>query len=101
MPIRAELRPLYPPNWAELSRRVRFERARGECEGCRRPRWCANRRKSAPHFAHRMTQRTAGTRLVRWGRERTALEAHALQIQRESPAQIPESKIPGDELAGI
>ena len=37
MPIRAELRPLYPPNWAELSRRVRFERAGGACECCRRP----------------------------------------------------------------
>ena len=37
MPIRPELRVLYPPNWSELSRRVRFERAAGECEGCRRP----------------------------------------------------------------
>ena len=32
-----ELRRLYPPNWPELSRRVRFERAGGECERCRRP----------------------------------------------------------------
>jgi hypothetical protein len=37
MPIRPELRPLYPPDWPELSRRVRFERAAGECERCRRP----------------------------------------------------------------
>ena len=37
MPIRPELRPLYPPDWPELSRRVRFERAGGECERCRRP----------------------------------------------------------------
>jgi hypothetical protein len=37
MPIRAELRPLYPPHWPELSRRVRFERASGECERCGRP----------------------------------------------------------------
>jgi hypothetical protein len=37
MPIRRELRPLYPPNWKELSHRVRFERARGQCEGCGRP----------------------------------------------------------------
>jgi len=29
MPIRRELRPLYPPHWRELSRRVRFERAAG------------------------------------------------------------------------
>ena len=37
VPIRAELRPLYPPHWPELSRRVRFERAGGECERCGRP----------------------------------------------------------------
>ncbi len=38
MPIRPELRPLYPPNWRELSRRVTFERAGGRCEACARPR---------------------------------------------------------------
>ena len=37
MPIRRELRPLYPAHWRELSRRVRFERAGGACEGCGRP----------------------------------------------------------------
>jgi hypothetical protein len=37
MPIRRELRPLYPRHWTELSRQVRFERAGGECERCRRP----------------------------------------------------------------
>ncbi len=37
MPIRAELRPLYPPHWRELSARVRFERAGGRCQGCGRP----------------------------------------------------------------
>ena len=37
MPIRPELRPLYPPHWRELSRRVRFERAKGCCQACRRP----------------------------------------------------------------
>jgi hypothetical protein len=37
MPIRPELRPLYPPHWRELSRRVRFERAGGKCQGCGRP----------------------------------------------------------------
>ena len=29
MPIRRELRPLYPAHWPELSRPVRFERAGG------------------------------------------------------------------------
>lgn len=37
MPIRKELRWFYPIDWALLSRRVRFERARGRCEECGRP----------------------------------------------------------------
>ena len=37
MPIRPELRVLYPRHWRELSHRVRFERARGQCQGCGRP----------------------------------------------------------------
>ena len=37
MPIRPELRPLYPPHWRELSLRVRFGRAGGRCETCGRP----------------------------------------------------------------
>ena len=37
MPIRAELRPLYPQHWRELSRHVRFERAGGRCQACGRP----------------------------------------------------------------
>ena len=37
MPIRRELRGLYPPNWKELSRHVRFDRAKGLCEVCGRP----------------------------------------------------------------
>jgi hypothetical protein len=37
MPIRPEFRTLYPPNWPALSRRVRFERAGGRCQGCGRP----------------------------------------------------------------
>ena len=37
MPIRAELRSLYPPHWRELSARVRFERAGGRWQGCGRP----------------------------------------------------------------
>src|SRR5271166_263889 len=37
MPIRPEFRALYPPNWPELSERVRFERAGGRCRGCGRP----------------------------------------------------------------
>src|SRR5512132_4006535 len=37
MPIRREFRDLYPADWRELSRRVRFERAHGVCQGCGRP----------------------------------------------------------------
>jgi len=37
MPIRPELRDLYPSHWKELSKRVRFERAGGLCQTCGRP----------------------------------------------------------------
>lgn len=41
MPIRRSQRWYYPIDWRELSRVIRFERARGLCEHCRRPhgRW--------------------------------------------------------------
>lgn len=34
MPIRPEQKDLYPANWKEISRRIRFERAKGRCEFC-------------------------------------------------------------------
>ena len=37
MPIRRELRWLYPIDWKELSLAIRFGRAGGRCERCRRP----------------------------------------------------------------
>jgi hypothetical protein len=37
MPIRRELRWFYPIDWRELSREIRFGRARGRCESCGRP----------------------------------------------------------------
>ena len=37
VPIRPELRPLYPPHWRALSEAVRFGRAAGRCERCGRP----------------------------------------------------------------
>ncbi len=37
MPIRPELKPLYPPDWRQISRRIRFERAKGRCEQCGAP----------------------------------------------------------------
>lgn len=32
MPISPENRKRYPKNWADISRRIRFERAQGQCE---------------------------------------------------------------------
>jgi hypothetical protein len=37
MPIRRDLRWLYPIDWPLISRLIRFGRARGRCEGCGRP----------------------------------------------------------------
>ena len=37
MPIAPEHRWLYPIDWRELSNLIRFRRARGACERCRRP----------------------------------------------------------------
>lgn len=34
MPIRKELRGLYPKNWKQISHRIRFVRAGGKCERC-------------------------------------------------------------------
>ncbi|MEK0085107.1 hypothetical protein [Benzoatithermus flavus] len=37
MPIRRELRWFYPIDWPQISREIRFGRARGRCESCGRP----------------------------------------------------------------
>jgi hypothetical protein len=37
MPIRREYRWLYPIDWPQLSASIRFGRAKGRCERCRRP----------------------------------------------------------------
>ena len=37
MPIHPEYRWLYPIDWKQLSAVIRFERAKGQCEGCGRP----------------------------------------------------------------
>ena len=37
MPIRPEMRGFYPRDWSQISRRVRFERAAGMCQGCGQP----------------------------------------------------------------
>ena len=37
MPIQPRFRSLYPPDWPEISRLVRFVRAGGRCEVCGKP----------------------------------------------------------------
>lgn len=37
MPIRPELRWLYPIDWPQITAAIRFERAGGRCEHCARP----------------------------------------------------------------
>lgn len=34
MPIRPEMKALYPPDWKAISARIRFERAGNRCEAC-------------------------------------------------------------------
>jgi hypothetical protein len=68
MPIRPELRPLYPPNWREISRRVRFERAQGRCERCGRPHMATIRCLSDGRWfdAERGTWRDGRGRAAQW-----------------------------------
>ncbi|WP_366658556.1 hypothetical protein [Fodinicurvata sp. EGI_FJ10296] len=37
MPIHREMRALYPADWPQISRHVRFEQAKGCCQHCGRP----------------------------------------------------------------
>lgn len=37
MPIKPENKALYPPDWPEISRRIRAERAGNKCEQCKAP----------------------------------------------------------------
>ena len=34
MPIHPSMKDLYPPDWDEISQRIRFQRAQGRCEWC-------------------------------------------------------------------
>ena len=34
MPIHPSMKPLYPPDWPQISARIRFERAANRCEWC-------------------------------------------------------------------
>ena len=57
MPIRPENRKRYPPDWPEISKRIRFERAGGRCEcegecGLHRGRRCVEVNHTPARFAN-------------------------------------------------
>ena len=68
MPIRRDLRAFYPPNWSEISRRVRFERAGGVCQSCGRPHGVVVRCLPDGRWfdAARQTWRNGSGRSARW-----------------------------------
>jgi hypothetical protein len=68
MPIRPEMRGFYSSDWAEISRRVRFERAAGVCQGCGRPHGITVRCLPDGRWydATRRTWRNAHGRAARW-----------------------------------
>lgn len=69
MPIRPEKKALYPDNWVEISRRIRFERAGGKCE------WC-----KAPHMGYVFRHELDGTYMLPNGvvRDENTGEYHGL-----------------------
>lgn len=68
MPIRPDLRSLYPAHWRELSWRVRFERAGGVCQGCGRPHGATVRALPDGHWydPDQKTWRNRRGRCARW-----------------------------------
>lgn len=83
MPIRSDLRSLYPANWRDISRRVRFERAEGKCQDCKRPhgleiRCLPDGRWFDPSV---QTWRSARGRQVRWPDLLEAIETRSWTVQ--------------------
>jgi hypothetical protein len=68
MPIRPEMRGFYSSDWPQISRRVRFERAAGVCQGCGRPHGITVRCLPDGRWydATRRTWRNAHGRVARW-----------------------------------
>jgi hypothetical protein len=68
MPIKPEMRGIYPGDWPEISRRVRFERAAGICQGCGRPHGVTIRCLPDGRWFDpaRHTRRSPGGRRARW-----------------------------------
>ena len=82
MPIRQELRRLYPPHWSELSQRVRFERAGGTCQTCGRPHGKTVR--ALPDGCwfdpERRTWRNARGRVARWPDLEQAIQMRSTRV---------------------
>jgi glycine/serine hydroxymethyltransferase len=71
MPIPKEKRQLYPPDWKQISQRIRFERGQGCCERC-----------GIPHDAFRIYD-PAGVRITTDAIEaETARLADSLKVSR-------------------
>jgi len=67
MPIKPEMRGVYPGDWPQISRRVRFERAAGVCQVCGRPGMTIRCLPDGRWFdAARHTWRNARGRRARW-----------------------------------
>ena len=45
MPIHPSMKPLFPPDWPQISARIRFGRAGNRCE------WCGAKKKAADQQA--------------------------------------------------
>lgn len=62
MPIRKELRFLYPIDWRELSTQIRFVRVKGRCERCGRPhgQWSGIRATAAGRTRRRISGAAGG-----------------------------------------
>jgi 5-methylcytosine-specific restriction endonuclease McrA len=82
MPIRQELRYLYPPHWCELSQRVRFERAGGTCQTCGRPHGKTVRALPDGRWfdPERRTWRNARGRVVRWPDLEQAIQMRSTRV---------------------
>ncbi|WP_262703811.1 MULTISPECIES: hypothetical protein [Streptomyces] len=61
MPIRPEMRPRYPPDWPQISRRIRFELAIGRCECDGR---CGRRHSGRCTAEHGQPHPATGSRVV-------------------------------------
>ena len=82
MPIKPELRYYYPIDWPQVSRWVRFVRAKGRCEACGRPHG---------QVVRHLATVAGGTKCSRPGAMAVAARSLALPRPRSSRAERPRS----------